>query len=326
MVGSAVLSLAGVGLLATWAPLALIPFGLAIFAVASRATALVKGRRSRWEFVVLAIAIAPVPLYILAVTLPDAQGETQERSRRTAGSWRSCRCMSCSSPPARSASPCSKLLEVDRHQLIGVLVICAVGAAALGYLVLQRLGAASLWGYYPAKFSWFTASLLLVILTAALASEMADLRGRPLAALGAATVAFTVPVALMMLVPPWSVRTTSYIAPVAIATHTGIAVGDPAAERLFELAESGHPTMALSYLDAESDRFLDAGCCNSMRKAPRPIRSWSYSLEPGDLDGACEALRVWETDTPVRIVTSDPTLVDRFECAGGDFRVDVVTP
>ncbi len=212
------------------------------------------------------------------------------------------------------------------HQLIGVIVVCVSGAVAGGYPILQRVASDSLWGYYPAKLAWLLVTLLLVVLAAGIASEMATLRGRTFAAASVAVVATAVPVSLMLLVlPPSTSLAPALLAPVAIATNTGIASGDPAAEHLFALAHPGEPTLVLSYMDAGVDKCINSWLLQlESTTAADPIRHYAYLLNPGDEVGACNAVGAW--DRTVRVVTSDPTLPARFEteCVGPDFFVDVV--
>ena len=120
-------------------------------------------------------------------------------------------------------------------------------------------------------------------------------------------------------------RMSSALTPVAIAAGTGVAGGAPAAQTLFELAEPGERTLALSYLDPSTDRFLNSWLLQlESRTAEEPIRYYSYVLDPTNEEQACDAVRAW--DAPVRIVTSDRTLPERFAalCDDADFTVDVL--
>jgi hypothetical protein len=193
------------------------------------------------------------------------------------------------------------------------------------YLVVQRAGAgASLWGYYPVKFAWLFVSLLIVVLAASLAGEMAGLRGRPFAASGIAVAALAVPTSLMLLVPPPTQLFHSLLTPIAIATTSGTAGGSPAARTLFDLAEPGHPTIAVDYLGASGDRFLNSWLLQlESTSALEPIRLYSYILDPENPVQACEAAASWGRQ--VRIVTSSERTADELSelCTEADVVVEV---
>jgi 4-amino-4-deoxy-L-arabinose transferase-like glycosyltransferase len=321
---AAVLSLAAVALLATWAPLAIAPFALACAALVSRLSAL-KGQRSGWwGYVVLILAVLPVPLYVVAVTLPDLRRDGAALAVDGG-------IMPLGSTHVLVIAMVTLLVAVfgaihrnQGHQLNGVLVVLASGALGGAYLVAQRANAgAPLWGYYPAKFAWLLVSLLLVILAAAIAGEMASVRGRRLATAGIAAVAAAVPASLMLLVPPSSDRVVSLLTPVAIATNKGVASGSPAAQNLFQLAEPGERTIVADYLGPSHDRFINSWLLQlESTSAQDPIRTYSYFLDPQNPAQVCEAAAVWAG--PVRIVTSVPAMADALgeTCGGAD--VDIV--
>lgn len=326
VIGAAVLSLAGVALLATWAPVAAVPVLLAVFALVSRLPSLLSSRQRRGidarGLVIVVLAALPVPVYVVAVTLPDL--------RREGGALAVDGGIMPLQPVhvvliavvALTLSTLTAWHLNHRHQLYGVLIVLAASAAAGAYLVLQRAGAASWWGYYPAKFSWLIVSMLLVVLTATVLSELAVLRHRRARSAAAFGLAIALPATLMAQVPPPTARLASLMTPVAIVTGEGVAAGAPAAQRLFELAEPGQRTMAVSYLSAAGDTFLNSWLLQlESTSASDPIRTFSYVLDPRNEAQACDAVRVW--DAPVRIVTSDPDFAARFAAGCDDVDVTV---
>ena len=318
-----VLSLATVALLATWAPLAFVPVALAATAVVTRLVTPPRGRAGIRGLALAVIAVSPVAVYVVAVTLPDLRRDGAALAVDGGIMPLQLSHVAVIATVTLGVAVLNAVQRNQVHQLVGVMVVCAAGAVAGGYLMWQRAGTASLWGYYPAKFAWLLVSLLLVVLAAALAGEMAGLRARRLATAGTAIVAIAVPASLMWLVPPD--RMSSALTPVAIAAGTGVAGGAPAAQTLFELAEPGERTLALSYLDPSTDRFLNSWLLQlESRTAEEPIRYYSYVLDPTNEEQACDAVRAW--DAPVRIVTSDRTLPERFAalCDDADFTVDVL--
>lgn len=327
VIGAAVLSLAAVALLATWAPVAVLPFGLAVVALLSRLRRIGRDRFDVRSSVLLALAALPVPVYLLAVTLPDLRRDGAALAVDGGIMPLQAIHVTIIATVTVTASSLTALHLRQRHQLVGVLLILATSACAGGYLVYQRLGAGSLWGYYPAKFAWLVASLLLVILAATVLSELAVLRGRVWASTGVVGLAVLLPGVLMAQVPPASDRFAAALTPVAIVTQRGVAAGEPAAQRLFELAEPEIRTLALDYLTPDGDAFLNSWLLQlESTSASDPIRTFSYVLDPRSEEQACEAVRTWAA--PVRVVTSDATLPARFAevCPSADFIIEVRTP
>jgi hypothetical protein len=118
-----------------------------------------------------------------------------------------------------------------RHPLNGVLIVLSVSTIVGAYLP-RSAGAVYWWGY-PAKFAWLISSMLVVILTAALLSELASTRGRRWAARGSLRFLSS------RRSPSWRRchrHRTAWppFTPVAIVTNTGCArpaAGCPAALR-----------------------------------------------------------------------------------------------
>jgi len=324
LAGVLVLGLAAVCLLATWAPLALIPLALAA-ALAIRSLqgvrALAAGDRRR-RLLLLACALLPAPLYALLVTLPDLG---RDGGALAAGG------AFIAFAPLHAVMIAAITLAVvlivalvrrDDHTLVGSVLVVGAGAVALAYLLYQRRATETLWGYYPAKFAWFVCVLLLVLLTAEICRAAADGRARGIRAILGFVLAVVVPGSLMATNPPphgW--RTV--LTPVAIALDIGADASSDAIRSLFDIAETGVPTIALNHRDPATDRFANGWLLQLESDDSRePIRNFSYFLEPGDEVEACEAIRTWGRE--VRVVTSDPDLEERLRatCEGADFVID----
>lgn len=324
VVGAAVLGLAAVALLATWAPVAAVPFALAVFALGSRVSCLARESFRVREFVFLAVAALPVPVYIVTVTLPDLRRDGAALAVDGGIMPLQPVHVAVIAVVTVVVTALTALHLHHKHPLNGVLIVLSVSAIVGAYLVAQRAGAVHWWGYYPAKFAWLISSMLIVILTAALLSELASTRGRRWTAAGLTALSVVTPFALMAQVPPTSDRVASVLTPVAIVTNTGVAAGQPGAQRLFDLAEPGVRTMALSYLSASGDAFLNSWLLQlESTSSSDPIRTYSYVLDSRNEVQACDAVHAWAA--PVRIVTSDASLPERFggECTGVDVQFDV---
>lgn len=325
MLSSAILSLAAVCMLATWAPLALIPLALAVLLQMPTARQILAARgRSRWTRLALAAAVLlPVPVYAVAVTLPDLRRDGAALA--VEGAFMPFVPLHLFTIAAAAAAVVMAVgaCTSDRHLVGGFLGILVSGGIALGYLVYQRRGAASLWGYYPAKFAWFLAILLLVVLCA----ELLRSANRPgvsrVLSWTSAAVALVVPLTLMShLAPPAGWRTA--LTPAAIALQLGGAAPRDAAESLFEVVEDGVPTMVLSYRDESTDRFINGWLLQlESSQSTDPVRLYSYILDPRNEEQACEAIEAW--NRTVRVITADSALDERLErsCPDADFRVEV---
>lgn len=327
LVGAGVLSLAAVALLATWAPLAAIPAALAIAAVAPIAVSAWRRPLAKGRLIGVVIAIAPFAIYGFAVTLPDL--------RRDGAALAVDGAIQPIQPLHVVLIVLTTLVVVARGVLDratsgsrrGVLIIVTVFALVSAYLIYQRRGSSEWWGYYPAKFGWLVATLLVVLLAAGLLSELAALRLRQWGTVAGFTLAIALPAALMAQVPPATVRLASLFMPITIASQTGVAAGQPAARRLFTLATPGIPTMVMFYLDKDGDTFINSWLLQlESTDASEPIRLYSYILDPRNEQQACEAVHAW--GVPVRVVTSDRAFADRFpeSCEGSLVDIDLRAP
>lgn len=322
---TATLSLATVALLATWAPLAILPLGLAGASVVGQVESRHRhgaGDRHWW---LVPLAIFPVPLYVIFVTLPDLSRDGAALAVDGGIMAIDPGVVLAITSVTVAVAVLNAVQRSQWHHLIGVVTVCVCAAAAGAYLVAQRASAgSSLWGYYPIKFAWLFASLLIVVLAASLAGNLIGLRGRRWAAAATAACAAVVPTSLMLLVPPSMPILPALLTPVAIATGSGTAAGAPAAATLFDLAEPGRPTIAVNYLGADGDRFLNSWLLQlESTSSADPIRLYSYVLDPQSPAQACEAAMVWNRH--VRIVTRDAqTAVDLERlCVGADVGIDV---
>lgn len=325
MISSALLGLAAVGMLATWAPLALIPLGLSGAALLPSLAELASARgRSRWKRLgLILLPLVPVPIYALAVTLPDLRRDGAALAVEGAFMPFAPLHLFTIAAIALAVVVLSSALFKDQHLLLGFSAIVVTGAVALGYLVYQRRGTASLWGYYPAKFAWFLSILLLVILCAQLLRASASAQASKTVAVLCVAAAGIVPVTLMSHLPPPAGWRTA-ITPLAIVFQQGGAAPSSSARALFDVVEDGKPTMVLSYGSESTDRFINSWLLQlESPNSEDPVRLYSYILNPTDEDQACEALTSW--DRQVRVITSDDQLESRLRssCEEAEFTVEV---
>lgn len=318
--GAALLSFATVGLLATWAPLAIIPAGLA-------AAALIADRRrirqslgavAAWVLIAL-----PVPLYAIAVTVEDLRRDGPALS--VDGGF-----------PDLDASDALVTVGVtlsliclvgvragDRHRLAGVAAVVVSALIGVAYLVVQRIPTGQPWGYYPAKMTWLVLVLLIVLAIGSLCAVIPA--GQPVRP-GAIALAAAGAVALAgcaILVPPVRQPVAQNLLPwVDVMRGTGVASPAAAPEALFALAEPGVKTMAVGLGD--HDAFVNFWLLQlESDSGDDPIRVYAYALDPRDTAQVCDAITVWGGDVVVH--TSDPQLEGRLDevCADADWSVEL---
>lgn len=167
------LLIAGLGILAVWSPLVICMAGLGVVVIIREASTV---RRARPRD--LAIGVAATALfagYALTVTVPGFM--EQSSALGSDGGF----------PPIGPASiivitaltflaAAIALLGSSTRAGVGTIAVIAGFCIGLGYLLLQRQGAAFGWGYYPAKFAWTTSILLLVILMTLVARLLLTVR------------------------------------------------------------------------------------------------------------------------------------------------------
>lgn len=317
------LVLAAVCLLATWAPLAIIPLGLAASnAIDTIREAIRKGAGWLRAGAVLLI-FTPLGLYGLFVTLPDLGRDGAALAVDGAFIAFTPLHLAIIAIITLVTMRLVSVRKRDTRALIGTAIVLSGGFAALAYLVFQRRDAASLWGYYPAKFAWFLATLLLILLAAEIASAMVIVHGSRVRSGIAAVCALAVPIALMAMIPPqhgWR----SAVTPLAITMKIGAAGESDVARELLQIAVDGEPALVVNYGDEPTDLFLNGWLLQiEAETAQDPIRDFSYFYIPGNETQACEALIVWERE--VRVVTSDAGLESRLgkDCGDASFRVEL---
>lgn len=310
-------------LLATWAPLVVVPLALGVAGLFVAGRSLLARRGPAWAL--LGVAGASFVLYVVFVTLADL--------RSTGGALAA----DGAAPPVEPrdvagvmgivlATTLLVLLRRQgagaRHQAIGALVVLAAAAFGGGYLVLQRLNQGlGWWGYYPAKFAWLICVLLLVVaggMLLAMAARAGTIRRTALIA--TASLAVLAVVAAGSL-PVGGVRRLP--AAVAIATDDRFEASGVIAERLFVLADAEPTIAARISADRAEDALLNSWLLQAHSEhSDDPIRAFSYGLDTDDAAAVCEAITTWGGG--VRVVTNDPALTDELGAVCPDAGYEVV--
>lgn len=312
-------------LLATWAPLVLVPAALGAMALPVFWRALASRRVG--VIVIIGLAAAQLIAYGLLVTLGDL--------RSTGGALAA----DGAAPPVepRDVAMVVALVLLTalllllrrsrglglRREAVGALTVLAAAAVGGGYLVLQRLGAGlGWWGYYPAKFAWLVCVLLLVVVVGLLLAAASALRSRARVALAACAALVLVGVVVSGSLPLGGIRRVP--AAIALATDAEFAAKDATAERLFAIADGG-PTIAVRVTtDPEDDAQLNAWLLQAHSEdSADPVRAYAYGMDTTDLAAVCDAMQAWGGG--VRLVTGDPGLTEELDavCPETDYEVVV---
>jgi len=311
-------------LLATWAPMVLIPLALGAASLPVIWRALVSRRRV--AIVVLGVAVIQLATYAAFVTLGDL--------RSTGGALAA----DGAAPPVepRDVAMVVALALVTVALLLlrrgrglglgraadGVAVLLVAGAVGGGYLVLQRLGAGlAWWGYYPAKFAWLLCVLLLIVMIGVLLAASSAASSPRRVAIATTGSIVLVGIVVSGSLPLGGIRRLP--ASIALATDAQFARHGAAAEHLFTLADGG-PTIAVRVTgDPETDAILNAWLLQAHSEdSADPVRTYAYTLDTSDTGAVCDAVQAWGGG--VRLVTSDPLLADEVGAVCPDAGYEVV--
>jgi hypothetical protein len=338
------LSLTTVALLATWAPVAVIPAGLTIL-VLFRALRLILAAPSVRGWLLWVLVALPVPLYGLLVTLQDF-GEQGDALAVEGGI-----------PPMRTSHlflvagfatlvVLARCWQVRQWRLLGGLVtVLAASVALLAVLVFlnTRVGMPG-WGYYPIKAAWAVTSLLLLVGLSTLFAVLLDLKiYGVLQALGGMVGLVLVGV-LMLQYSYQPVGVRNFLAPIEVLRSSGPASGPWRANILFDSYRRDHLTiLALEDArwmvpdqvvpgDGRADRTANFWLLQVHPGAGLPgsevndMRIHAYTLDPRSVPGICATMRDW--NQPVEVLTVDWHLEQELRdyCPDLTFTVKVEQP
>lgn len=279
------LALCVVAMLATWAPLAVIPAALVAVTTLGGGREWWRGLR-RGRLAILVLSAAGVAGYVLAFTLPDLLREGGSLSADGGIFALGPRQVALTAFAALAATALGALLLRRRQAFTGVVVVVVSAGLALGYLLLQRRGLSEIWGYYPAKFGWLVCLLLTVVVGASLAA-LAERAVRRRGTLLALTVAGAVTLGLI------SVPLPSRDSLVSLWPTLVPALGGPeeVAAQLFAISDPREKNLVSSSPD---DGFINGWLLQQQAANPHDtIRGFAYTLDATDPAQLCAVAGVW---------------------------------
>ena len=320
LVSIVILSASTIVMLATWAPLGIVTISLGL-------GVLLGSRREWWRtlrglrLAVFIASLAVIPLYLVAITLPDLLREGKGLSANggiIAIEPRHILVVGAVALGATAWLAFRRATDRDRAPLIGVAIVGAASAVALVYLALQRTGQESWWGYYPQKLSWLVATLLVIVIAVAV---MRAAPGRSLPRRAALAGAAVLVVALMSF--PLPTRTSVAILASAFLPVPAVVSTDTTAA-LFAASDVSRLTVFAGYGTPGEDAFANGWLIQQFAESGEdPVREFAYSVDGTDLGRLCSLAQAPRVDLVVR--THDSALAGAFDaaCPGVDVTVRV---
>ena len=332
------LSLATIALLATWAPLALIPAGLAalvfILTLLRWRDAGTLAMQSAWPLIIAAL---PIPLYGFLVTLRDFAYEGDalagDGSIMPVPGWHTFWVLVVAALAVAFAAAATR----EWYLLWGLGIVYFTGLAGLVFLVWQRVAAGfpfppnepREWGYYPIKMAWALTSFLLVIGLAAIFGALTRSVESVLVTSLKGLLAVAVVWALMMQIGPWRLFFTPF--DIIRALPASPAEAPWRANLVFAVDEPERATILVRYAETpefpDADRFANSWLLQAFTIINTdPMRGFASWLNTHDDDNVCDAILNW--NRPVTVLTTDVELEQRLRaiCPQADFTVSVAAP
>lgn len=312
------LALMTTAMLTSWAPLAILPLTLGAGLVLTHRSRL-WGESSHAQRVWGLVCGLQMVIYMVIITLPDFLASSAGLGLDGGMANMTPAAIVVASSTTLFVALIGWALQGRGHVLYGAVLLTASSTVAVGYLVYQRRLTESLWGYYPAKFSWFVSILFIIVIVASLASwKVAEPRTRvsSLTMLAAATVAAF---GLLAQVPPNGA--TLDVARAVLDPRSGAPAGS-VDEAIVDLIRISDPTSRdLAVRLGPHDRFVNYWLIHMTAPDERhPIRLFGYVGDPGDLDQVCAAIETWGGEVTVH--TRDAHLYEELSavCAA-DLRI-----
>jgi len=295
----AVLLLAGTVVLAVWSPLVICVAAFGVVIVVTRWRALVTSGPLR--LAALGVCLLIFIGYIALVTLPEYLAKSSFLGANGGfpvfGPGQVVTIMVVT---ALVAALGARFLGL-RYPVIGTLAVVTGAAIGLAFLLSQRTGAESGWGYYPAKYAWTFTILLIVITIGASAAFLAHVNLRrgwdvAIAVLGVGVLAGLV----------WSPVQPSAQAPlVSVLAGTSGGMPDRASTFIFDYSGRADgqnvfwrssvgdswPNLWLLQLDVDDNHH-------------NPVRSFAYQTATFTPEQMCEVVELLGSDVVIR--TADP--------------------
>ncbi len=314
----AVLLLAGTVVLAVWSPLIIVIAALGVVIVVTRFRELLRSGLLRLLAVGAGVVI--LALYVLLVTLPEFLVKSSFLGANGGfPAFGAGQVVTIMVVTALVAVLGARLLGL-RYAVLGALAAVVGGGIGLAFLLAQRTGAESGWGYYPAKYGWTVTILLLAITVGGAAGFLAKIERGKLLDYAIAVLAVGVLGGLM-----WSpVQPTGQFPLTGVLTGSVGGMPQRAADLIFESSgrdngqdvfwrtTTGDNLMNLWVLQLDIDDIRD-----------NPVRTYAYQAAVFTPEQMCEIVDLLASDVVIK--TADAAAAGDLEavCDATDYTVTV---
>jgi len=288
-------------LLAVWSPLVICLLGLGAVLFFGKARAVLTVRSS----LLLALAVLFFLVYAFAFTLPALFARAA--SLGDDGGFSAIGPAPIFVIAAVTFAFSSVVATVAQQPRLaaGAIAVVGSGGIGLGYLLWQRRGAQSLWGYYPAKFAWTVSLLLLVIIVHLLVTLLERYPPRSLWPT-LSLVSSVALVATLMWAPGEAAKTPDQLPMLGILR--GGVTGNAFTETIFRYSgsASGHTVF---WHSSEGDSQINYWLLQTNIPPTSAERVGAFANSPGTLSVAqiCTVVALLGPNTVVR--TADPMAI-----------------
>lgn len=315
-VALAVLLLAATVVLAVWSPLIVVVAALGLVIVVTRWRELLASGLLRLAGVGLAFLM--LAIYIAVVTLPEYLVKSAFLGANGGfPNFGPAQVLTIMVVTALTAALAARFLGL-RHPVLGALAATVGGALGLVFLLAQRTGTDTGWGYYPAKYGWTVSILLVVITIGAAAGFLAGMNTRRPWDVAIALLSVGLIGGLL-----WSpVQPSGQLPLLGVLAGTSGPMSQRAADLVFEASgrDNGQdvfwrttvgdslPNLWLLQLDVDDNHH-------------NPVRTFAYQLSvftPGQM---CEVVELLGSDVVIRTADAAAEAELGAVCPGRDYTV-----
>lgn len=320
--GVSLLLLGSTAMLATWAPLVVVP-GVFAALVFVRNWRVFLSRAHPWRLAAWLFAAVQLLTYLVLVTVPDfgVDGEALANGGGT---------------PSVSAAlfgaffvgalVSSLLVARAGRSTLQLVWIVALGVGlllGLGVLLWQTRNSGTPWSYYPSKFAWMATIVLFVVSASNVASLLSSYYRKRLAftAVGLSGVL----VGTALFIPMSSELTGDDLRGPFVNTVRSVEPTAVVTDLLFSFSAPSEKNLMSKYLatppeDMRENLWL---LQLSAEKSNERIRYFSYVMDTTDPRSVCTAIRAWGGGVTVRTTDPDWERALRSVCRDTQFTVVV---
>lgn len=302
------LCLGSVVLLATWAPLVLVPGFLLVYILVTKREQIWKQKSG---LIISVIGLIILGGYALLITLKDLTVQGGALSVDGGIFDYQLTQFVLILVSALLVALLATTSFNKNHTLIGVALVLAAAIIGLGFLAFQRRNAESMWGYYPIKFGWLISTLLLEIILISLLGLVS--RYSFSVAKKAIFVMVSGGFVILLMALSGLVAPKNIFTPISVTMEPTASLKNQFLQELSALAIVGQQNMVVGFgASPEQDLAFNNWLLQvNADSSEEPIRWFSYYLDGTDLQMVCDATNKWGEG--INIHTKNPSLADSLQ-------------